>query len=54
MQDPKTEFGDKAEKKPKPARRMGGKFYNPKMLPRVSKTMNRPKFGFQRPHGQEA
>lgn len=35
-------------------RRYGGKFYNPKKLPRLKKTMNRGKFGFAKPHGQEA
>ena len=35
-----------------PARRMGGKFYNPRFMPRRAKSV-KPVFGYRKPHGQE-
>ncbi|MEM9702406.1 MAG: hypothetical protein AAF907_08185 [Planctomycetota bacterium] len=36
-----------------PLRRWGGKFANPRLLPRVKKS-TQPHFGHAKPHGQEA
>jgi hypothetical protein len=54
MDEVKTPFGTNS-KTPDPTagRRWSGKFSNTKFKPRVKKTINRPKFGNQKPHGQE-